>query len=142
MAKRYTDCDIWKRQRWFRELPSEYKLAMFYIKDNCDNCGVWKIDCADLIYETGIAEFELQRFIHFCNKDTDKLTGKPIQKVRFKLINERELWLTVYVQFQYENRDTGKVSETHVIGKNAIKSLKNKGLYQEAIKCKYLFVSQ
>ena len=142
MAKKYTDSEIWKRQRWFKKLSKDYKLAFFYIKDMCDNIGVWKIDCADLLEDTGIDEFNLSNFIKCCNKEYDKITGNLITKERMKIINENELWITGFVQFQYESKDTGKVCTTHVIGKSALEKLHKKGLYNEAIKLKYLYVNQ
>ena len=142
MAKKYTDSEIWKRQRWFKKLSKDYKLAFFYIKDMCDNAGVWRIDCGDLMEDTGIEEFDLTDFINQCNKEFDKNTGKLIKKDRLKIIDEKDLWITGFIQFQYENKDTGKVCVTHVIAKPALGKLWLRGLYNEAIKMKYLFVDQ
>ena len=41
MCKRLTETTVWDDD-WFYELPSEYKLFWFYIKDNCDHAGIWK----------------------------------------------------------------------------------------------------
>lgn len=143
MAKKiFTDSDIWKKQRWFKRLPKDYKLAFFYIKDMCDVIGIWKIDCVDLMEDTGIDDFDLKDFINSCNTDEDKISGKKKKKERFKMISENELWLTGFVQFQYENKDTKVVSETHVIARSALNKLKARGLYSEAIKHKYLIVNQ
>lgn len=43
MAKRFTDTEIWK-QDWFLDLPIEYKMLFFYIKDNCDHAGIFKVN--------------------------------------------------------------------------------------------------
>ena len=142
MAKRYTDSEIWIRQRWFKKLSKDYKLVFFYIKDMCDNIGIWKVDCVDLMEAVDIEDFDLNKFIDCCNQEFDKITGKPVKKVRLKLINDSELWLTNFVQFQYESKDTGKVNHQHIIGGPALEKLKKKGLYQDAIKNKYLYVNQ
>lgn len=75
MAKRFGDTDIWKKQRWFRKLSPEYKLAFCYIKDQCDHAGIWNIDCTDLIEDLGITEFSVTDFISKCNIEFDKNTG-------------------------------------------------------------------
>jgi len=43
MAKRFTDTELWK-QDWFLDMPSEYKLFYFYVKDNCDHAGIFKVN--------------------------------------------------------------------------------------------------
>jgi hypothetical protein len=72
MAKRLGDTDIWKKQRWFRKLIPDYKLAFLYIKDQCDHAGIWNIDCTDLVEDLGIQEFDLDQFIVACNTEYDK----------------------------------------------------------------------
>jgi len=41
MGKRFTETTIWDDD-WFYELPSDYKLFWFYIKDNCNHAGIWQ----------------------------------------------------------------------------------------------------
>lgn len=43
MSKRFTDTEIWS-ERWFRKLSPELKCLWFFIKDRCDNSGVWNVD--------------------------------------------------------------------------------------------------
>ena len=43
MAKRFTATEIWEED-WFIELPSDYKLFWFYVKDKCDQAGFFKLN--------------------------------------------------------------------------------------------------
>ena len=105
MAKRFCDTDIWKGQRWFRKLPPIDKLVFCYIKDMCNHAGIWKVDCSDLMEDLGIDNFDLEKFIISINTEYDKITGKKVEKERVKLINNNMLWITGFVQFQYEGKD-------------------------------------
>ena len=40
---RYHDTNIW-RKKWFRLLPTEYKLFWTFLLDDCDNAGIWEED--------------------------------------------------------------------------------------------------
>ena len=63
MAKRFNDTDIWKKQRWFRKLKPDYKLAFYYIKDQCNHAGIWEVDCSDLIEDLGLLSFDINDFL-------------------------------------------------------------------------------
>jgi len=43
MSKRMTDTGKWDK-KWFRELPTAYKLFWQFILDRCDLAGFWDID--------------------------------------------------------------------------------------------------
>lgn len=105
MAKRFCDTEIWKSQRWFRKLPPLDKLAFCYIKDLCDYAGLWKIDCSDLIEDLGLDNFDINRFVSSINTEYDKMTGIKSVKERLKIINNNTLWITGFVQFQYEGKE-------------------------------------
>lgn len=104
MAKRFTDSDIWKKQRWFKKLSPNEKLAFYYIKDQCTHWGMWNIDCIELMEDTGIEDFDLNVFIQSVNSEYDKITGKRINKKRLILLPDNRLWITGYLQFQWENK--------------------------------------
>ncbi len=141
MAKRYTDNDIWKKQRWFRKLSAEYKLAFFYIKDQCDYSGIWKIDCSDLVDDLGIELFDIKDFIKKCNRDFDKINGKETTKERVKMIGNSELWITGVLQFQCGNAE-GKVPINVISVKSALKKMKGFGVYPEVVDKGYVTLSE
>lgn len=105
MAKRFTDTDLWKNQRWFRKLAPLHKLAFCYIKDECNHAGIWKVDCSDLIEDLGLPEFDLEDFVISVNTEFDKITGKKSIKERILMVNSTCLWMTGFIQFQYEGKD-------------------------------------
>lgn len=117
MAKRLTDTAIWKSQRWFRKLQPIYKLAFCYIKDQSDHAGLWKIDCSDLMEDLCIEEFDIYDFVSSINTEYDKISGGKIIKERVLIIQNSVLWITGFVQFQYERK--GKYVEYNC---NATKS--------------------
>lgn len=43
MSKRLTSTVIWEED-WFLEMPNEYKLFWFFIKDKCDHSGMFKVN--------------------------------------------------------------------------------------------------
>lgn len=141
MAKRLTDTLIWKNQRWFRKLKPLDKLAFLYIKDQCDHAGIWRIDCSDLIEELGIEEFNIQKFIVAINVEYDKLNGKKISKERVIIVKENFLWITGFIQFQYENKE-GKVSPEAAPVKTAFQILQGYGILKEAIDKGYITLIQ
>lgn len=105
MAKRFTDTDIWKSQRWFRKLDPLDKLAFCYIKDQCNHAGLWKIDCSDLIEDLKLDGFDLYKFVDLLNTEYDKVTGGKIIKERIRIVKKNYLWITGFIQFQYEGKD-------------------------------------
>jgi hypothetical protein len=105
MPKRFTDTDIWKDQRWFRKLAPAHKLAFFYIKDRCNHAGLWKIDCNDLMEDTGVVNFNLPDFLMDVNTEFDGITGERVVKDRIIQIKKSHIWITGFLQFQYEGKD-------------------------------------
>jgi hypothetical protein len=86
MAKRFTDTAIWQDD-WFMNLPPDYKLAFMFIKDNCDQAGVWKPN--KRLAETMLGvKIEWDDFLISCDG-------------RVKLIQGEYWWITRFVEFQY-----------------------------------------
>lgn len=50
--KRFTDTEKW--QGWFRNLKPVYKCLWFFIHNNCDIAGVWKIDRELAEFQIGV----------------------------------------------------------------------------------------
>lgn len=139
MAKRLTETDLWRKQRWFRKLTPNYKLAFCYIKDECDHAGFWRIDCTDLIEDLGIETFDLDAFVTQCNTDYDKLTGDKTYKERLRVMEGR-LWVTGFIQFQYKGRE-GTINPDGGPVISALKILSGYGLMDEAINKKFITLS-
>jgi hypothetical protein len=132
MAKRFGDTDIWKKQRWFRKLIPEYKLAFLYIKDQCDHAGIWNIECTDLMEDLGIETFNLADFVTACNTEYDKNTGKSTFKERLRVLDKGYIWVTGFIQFQYKGKE-GLVNPYAAPVKTALQILSGFQLLKEAL---------
>lgn len=142
MAKRFTDTDLWKSQRWFRKLNPIFKLVFCYVKDQCNHAGIWKIDCSDLVEDLGLEDFNLTEFTNNVNVEYDKISGKKINKERLRIIDKKYLWLTGFVQFQYEGKE-GKVKwENTPAVISALKGLDGIGILSEGITKGYLHLHE
>jgi hypothetical protein len=132
MAKRFTDTNIWKSQSWYRRLSPINKLFWKYLTDSCNHAGVWKIDYMAMTEDLAVESFSIADFIEACNKDFDKLTGKPVKKERVILVDDCYLWLTGFIQFQYESKE-GKVCPKVPAVKSALAILKGLEILQQAL---------
>lgn len=141
MAKRFSETDIWKKQRWFRKLKPEYKLAFFYIKDQCDHSGIWNIDCSDLVEDLGIENFDLGLFVNDCNTEFNKETGQKEKKTRIKILTTGYLWVTGFIQFQYENKE-GLVNPSAAPVRTALQILMKHGVLKEALDNSYITLTE
>lgn len=137
MAKRFTDTDLWKNQRWFRKLQPLHKLAFCYIKDECNHAGIWKIDCSDLVEDLGLKEFDLNDFIVSVNIEFDKMTGQRANKERVIVVNSTLLWITGFIQFQYEGKD-GLVNPDAAPVRTALVHLQGLGILEQGLHKGYI----
>jgi len=95
------------------DLTPENKLFWFYVKDNCNHVGVWRVNKKQFEYTLG-HKFDLDSFFEICNSDKERIV---------KLSNDK--WFIVsFVIFQYGNKFTPK-SNVH---KSVIKELELNGI--------------
>ena len=86
MAKRFTDTDKWKKV-WFRKLKPVYKCFWEYLRDNCNNAGIWEVD------------FELASF-----QIGAKLNQNEVERAfskQFVRINGSKWFLIDFIDWQY-----------------------------------------
>lgn len=140
MAKRFTETEIWKSQRWFRKLIPAYKLAFCYIKDTCNHSGLWKVDCSDLIDDLGLDSFDMGKFIDDVNTEFDPLNGTKVTKERLRLVRRNYLWITGFIQFQYEGKD--KTVSLSAPVRTALMFLQSIDLLQESIDKGYITLKE
>jgi len=102
MSKRFTDTEIWSKL-WFQELTPIEKAFWFYLKDNCNNIGVW-----DVNYR--LAEFQLGGKLNW-EALPEKFNSNIV------LLNERKWWLVDFCTFQYKElseNSTSKPIESYI----------------------------
>ena len=91
MAKRFTQTVIWEED-WFLDMPREYKLFWFYIKDQCNHAGIWRPNVR--IFQIMIkSRIELKKAVEFFN------TGKE----RIKVLKTGHWFIIDFFVFQYGN---------------------------------------
>jgi len=111
MKKRFTDCEIWG-DRWFRELPGEYKNFWRYICDECDPAGVYKLDAGAASFYIG-GKIDAEKAAVLFNAGKHRVA-----------ILDAERWLvTGFISFQY-----GALSKDCNAHKSAFASLARNGL--------------
>lgn len=68
MGYRFTDQNKWHKDKWFRKLKPNEKLAFLYIIDNCDIAGFYEIDLGMMSYTIGLSESTLEGAIEGLSK--------------------------------------------------------------------------
>lgn len=117
MAKRFTDTDIWE-QDWFIDLPNKYKLFWNFLKDKCDNVGIWRPNKG--IAQRIIGEpINLDEFLTFIN----------IEKIRVLVLPTGRWFIKDFFVFQYGD----KFSPTSSVHKGALKALLQNGIHPKEI---------
>jgi uncharacterized phage protein (TIGR02220 family) len=114
-VKRFTDTEIW-RKPWFMDLTPAEKLAFYYIKDQCDNVGVWT------------PNFRLAEFIIGTQIDWNKFAQKCNGNIY--ILENGKWWLVDFCVFQHQdlvqNPEGGKSKALQ----SYVKLLREHGLYQ------------
>ena len=110
MGKRFTDTAIWDKV-WYRTLLPAEKVAFNYIKDRCDNVGVW---CPDI----QLAEFVIGESIDW-ESFLSKLNSNIV------VLDNGKWWLSDFCNFQY-----GELSDACKPHQSYIKLLKKHRLYK------------
>lgn len=117
MGKRLTDTEIWD-QDWFVELPSKYKLLWFYMKDRCDQVGIWRPN--KVLAQRIIGEpINMEEFLKFINTD----------KERIRVLPSGRWFLKSFFIFQYGETFSPKST----IHKGAIRALVSNGIHPSEI---------
>lgn len=117
MAKRLHDTDIWGED-WFAELPTKYKLLFLYIKDKCDNVGIWRPNKSAIEFLAG-EKINLNEFLEVINSE----------KERILVLSSGRWFIKSYFTFQYGDRFS-PASQVH---RGAIKSLLSNGIHPKEI---------
>lgn len=89
--KRFTDTGLWDKE-WFMNLSPVEKVAWFYIKDKCDNVGVWSPNF-------GLADFVIGDKI-----DWDKLIENTNGNI--EVMDNGKWWLVDFCAFQHPDLDS------------------------------------
>jgi hypothetical protein len=114
MAKRFTGTDKWDKA-WFRKLSPRHKALWEYLRDKCDQAGVWEID--------------FESASHYINDVTDiieadlRVFGDRIEKFR-----NNKIWIVDFVEYQ-----CGELSEKCAAHKPIFKLLKKYGLLDRVL---------
>ena len=108
--RRYTDTEKW-RDKWFRALKPEFKLAWLYLVDNCDWAGVLDLDRELANFQIGF-DVDWERFLDVCGD-------------RVHCLNSGKIWLTKFVEFQQGTATLNPKNNAH---KNIINLLRKHGI--------------
>jgi hypothetical protein len=119
MSQRFTDTAKWTNNKWFRQLPSPYKLFWLYLCDLCDNVGIWYEDIEQASFHLGI-EIDRQEALRLFN-------GRVVIPQNRKG-DEIKWWLRDFCGFQYSVLTEDTNNKAH---QSYIKLLKKHGLWDQ-----------
>lgn len=84
MPKRFTDTEKWK-DPWFCSLSPEQKLFWYYLLDNCDHAGIWKVNWP---------------MVQFLVGQVDELEILAKFSTRIQIINPEKWFIAKFITFQ------------------------------------------
>lgn len=108
--KRFTETTKWQDE-WFQDLDLKYKLFWFYICDQCDGAGVWKVNLR-------LAAFQLGE--QFSSEELLSVFEKRIEEIA-----KGRWWICQFITFQY-----GTLSEQCAPHRRVLELIANHGLEQ------------
>jgi hypothetical protein len=112
MGKRLHDTEIWDED-WFQDLPNKYKLFFSYIKDKCDNVGIWRPNKNNFQKTVG-EPIVMDEFLMLINQGKGRIAVLPSGK----------WFLRDFFCFQYGH----KFTPTSPVHRGALKQLVANGL--------------
>lgn len=91
--KRFTDSGIWGKT-WHRKWPAKIKLLWLYLRDNCDQAGVWQADWE-------LASLQIGEVVG--PEDLARLNEGQSEgdSARVEVLENGKIWVTGYMAFQY-----------------------------------------
>lgn len=87
--KRFTETNIWDED-WFMDIPIEYKLFWFYLKDKCNHAGIWRPNLRLFEVMVGV-KIDLKKALGIFNKD----------KIRCEILKSGHWFILDFFVFQY-----------------------------------------
>jgi hypothetical protein len=87
MAKRMTGTEKWDKA-WFRKLSPRHKALWEFLRDKCDQAGMWEVD--------------FDNASHFVN-DAEPITAKDLEVFgnRLEWYSPEKIWIVGFCDFQY-----------------------------------------
>lgn len=126
MGLRFVNTARWQK-KWWRTLPTEWKVAFDYIWDTADAAGIWPIEPDLVKFHAGV-DFRVSNFVKACNSCADLLPDeKATEHVRV-LPDGKHLWLVFFVITQ---NPTGLNAQKVPAHRPIIRSLLSHGLTAE-----------
>lgn len=95
MTMRYTETEKWERDKWFKRLSVEGKLAFVYLYENCDCAGFLEIDEAEIAHKTGLPQSEQLNALKL------KTVGEVLQEIKRGYVREGDyIWVRNFLYYQ------------------------------------------
>lgn len=113
MKKRLHDCDIWE-ESWFADLTRDHKILWFFLKDSCDQAGVWRPNNIGVFSRIHRIRVKLDEALAVFNKD----------KERIKVLPNGRWFLVGFIHFHYGS----VLNENSPLHSSVLKALENSGV--------------
>lgn len=87
--KRFTETTIWDED-WFLNMPKEYMMFWFYLKDKCNHAGIWRPNLRLFEAIVGV-KIDLKKAIEYFNFEKD----------RIQILKSGHWYILDFFSFQY-----------------------------------------